>query len=84
MGGSQKGTARGSQNDDLLTIVQMKFASLPQGPKMIAGDLIGTTETFDTISIMIKEQVWKDVGMKAGIFNGKGRQFTCHTNAGAK
>ena len=54
--GASKGSTEAARTDDLLTIVQVEFTTLPLGPKMIAGDLDGTTEAFDTIITMIKEQ----------------------------
>ena len=37
--GGRKGSAEAARTDDILTIVQMQFESMPVGPKLIAGDL---------------------------------------------
>ena len=42
-GGPKKGRRKlGGITDDIPTIIQMHFDALPQGPKLIAGDLNGT------------------------------------------
>ena len=69
--GAKKGSPEAARTDDLLTIVQLEFATLPPGHKMIAGDLNGTTEAFDTLTTMIKEQGWTDVGLAENICNSR-------------
>ena len=39
--GAKKGTPEAARTDDLLTIIQMQLEALPQGPKLIAGNLNG-------------------------------------------
>ena len=62
MGGGKKGSLAAARTDDLLTIVQTELAALPEGPKLIAVDLNGSTDAFDTIITMLSEEARTDVG----------------------
>ena len=62
----------------------MQFEVLPPGPKLIAGDLNGSPEAFDTITTLIAEHGWTDVGMVAKLCKGKLGQYTCHANGNTK
>ena len=62
----------------------MQFEALPRGPKLIAGDLNGVPETFNTIIALTTEDGWTDVWMVGKLCNGEPGQYTCHSSEKAK
>ena len=55
--GAKKGSPEAARTDDLLTIIQMQFEAMEPGPKLIAGDLNGTPEAFQTINAITKARM---------------------------
>ena len=82
--GGTKGSSEAARTDDILTIIQMQFDSMPPGPKAIAGDLNGSIEAFPTLAIMLEEQGWTDIGNDSSKCGGKPGQPTCQANDGVK
>ena len=82
--GAKVGSINASRTDDLLAICLAQLSAMPDGPKLIAGDLNGTTACFPTLTIMTTEQGWTDVGLDPHICNGITAQNSCHANADAK
>ena len=70
--------------DDVLTIIQMQFESLPPGPKFLAGDFHERPEVFATIITLTAEYGWADVGIVVTPCKDKLGQYTCHANDKAK
>ena len=68
-----------ARTDDILTIIQVQFEALPQGLKLIAGDLNGTPEAFNTIGALTTENGLADVGMVSNLCDGAPGQNTCHS-----
>ena len=62
----------------------MQFEALPQGPKLIAGDLDGTPEAFQTIGTLTIENGWADVGMASNPCGGAPGQTACRSKDTAK
>ena len=79
-----KGSSEAARTDDILTIIQMQFDSMPPGPKAIAGDLNGSIEAFPTLAIMLEEQGWTDIGNDSSKCGGRPGQPTCQANDGVK
>ena len=75
---AKKGSAIAARTDALLTIIQLQLAALPEGPKMVAGDIDASSDAFDTIQDLRQEDGWADVGMDAKVCGGKLGQLTCH------
>ena len=85
MGGIKKGTATAARTDDLLTIIQLQLAELPDGPKIIAGYLNVSIDSFETNQGQLQpKQGWTDVGMDARICKGMIGQHTCNASDKAK
>ncbi len=84
--GAVKGNVACDRTEDLITVVRMEFAEQLVGPKMIAGDVNGDGEIFESLADMIQNEGWTDLGAKADILpaGGIAMQPTCHANAGAK
>ena len=82
--GGRKSSAEAARTDDILTIVQMQFETMPAGPKLIAGDLNGSVEAFPTMQAMLSEKGWTDLGMASSLCEGKPGQPTCQTKDTAK
>ena len=61
--GGTKGSPHAARTEDILTIVQMQFEPLQPGPKLIAGDLNGSPDAFDTITTLTAEYGWTHAGM---------------------
>lgn len=80
----KKGSPEVERADDLLTIIHMQFDSLPQGPKLIAGDLNGPPEAFQTIVTLTIENGWADVGRVSNLCDGAPGQTACHSKVTAK
>ena len=80
----EKGTPEAERTNDILTIIQLHFAAMPEVPKAIAGHINGEIRSFPTLDIMIREMVWTDVGDDAAKCKGRQGQPTCHNNHAAK
>ena len=80
----KRGSPEAAIPDDILTIVQMQLEALPPGPKLIAGDLNGSPEAFETITTLTAEYGWTDVGMVGELCEGGPGQYTRHANGKAK
>ena len=76
--GAKRGSPDAARTDDVLTIIQMQVEALPPGPKLIAGDLDGRPEVFDTITTLTTEYGWTDVGVVAKLCKGEPGQYTRH------
>ena len=57
------GSINASRTDDLLAICLAQLNAMPDGPKLIVGDLSGTTACFTTLTTMTVEQGWTDIGL---------------------
>ena len=80
--GARKGTATVARTDDLLTIAHNQLNKLPDGPKVIAGDLNGRVDAFGTLQNLLQSnEGWTDVGMDERICKGITGHCTCHANA---
>ena len=82
--GGRKGPDEAARADDILTIVQMQFEAMPAGPKLIAGDLNGTVDAFQTLQTMLSEKDWTDLGMASNLCEGRLGQAACQTKDMAK
>ena len=82
--GGLKDSMEAARTDDIITIVRMQFEKMPKGPKMICGDLNGNLEAFPSVTELIKEEGWTDIGDDDALCSGRPGQFTCHANADVK
>ena len=82
--GGIKGSIACDRTDDLLSIVAQENQSLPAGPKIIMGDLNCELQDLESVTTLISEEGWMDLGANANIWGGKANEPTCHTNAMAR
>ena len=82
--GGGKGTKEAERTDDLIAIIRMQLQELPEGPKMICGDVNAKVEDLPTLHDMIRKEGWTDAGNDGRMCKGNPGQPTCHANATAK
>ena len=61
--GATRGSVDAARTDDILAKIRAQFLLLEPGPKLIAADLNGPTDAFPTLTGMLEDQGWHDVGM---------------------
>ena len=78
--GAKQNTSNAERTNDIISIVQLQFERMSEGPKAIVGDLNGDIEDFPTLGTLLKDQGWMDVGNDPAKCNGLAGQATCHNN----
>ena len=82
--GGTKGTIAADRTNDPPDIVLEQMSLLPEGPKLIAGDLNGTQDSIQNMHDTITKHAWIDAGATKRLCPQGVNRNTCQTKADAK